>query len=187
MTDTKPFTSLEIQKLVEHWQICHFFTLDTRKTIISLSHYELYTPISRLRCNPAALERIKTALNAAYQEGIREVGMIAPHALQAEITLVALSVTDDPKWVIYPRNDVTYFKNMLLTQAKIWRMELFRAETEVFLQEIEKDTCARMGFTDEVILELERYIHVEDVRDLPPHLRRLFADGQEPVVQTNQE
>ncbi|MFI4955245.1 MAG: hypothetical protein ACHP9Y_04965 [Gammaproteobacteria bacterium] len=181
------YTSKEIAQLVDYWQFCRFFDMATKETIISLPQHELYRPGSRQICNPEALEKIKSALTLAYEKGLRNIGMICPFALRIQLAECALGVTDDPNWQIYPRFQMNYVNNTLLTQEKIWSEELFLAKLELKLQAQEKEICENLGFTDKVLLELLQYRDVKNVMDLPPHLRRLFSDGQGEGPETKEQ
>jgi hypothetical protein len=177
MAPSKPYTSQDVARLVNRWQICCFFDVATDNTIISIAAHDLYRKNSTLRCAPEALEKIKTALKKAYDQGIREVGLFAPHALRIELMDTALSITDDPDWLVSLRAEMPYIRDMLATQSKIWNDETFNAKMDEQLKVMEKQVCDSLGFTNEVLLELLQYIDVEKAEDLPPHLRALFADG----------
>jgi hypothetical protein len=179
MTENKSFTSQEINELVNHWQICRFVDIKTMETIISIPHFDLYLRNSRFNCSPEALEKIKAALSHAYAQGIRDVGMFVPPALSMEIVSAAMSITDDLDWKIFQLSEPTYFKNALLAQGKIWNQALAYAEADLALQEVEKNICDSRGFTEEVLVELAQYKDAKSVKELPPHLRSLFADGEE--------
>lgn len=177
MAPSKPYTSQDVARLVNRWQICCFFDVATNNTIISIASHDLYRKNSALRCDPEALEKIKTALKKAYDDGIREVGLFAPHALRIELMDTALSITNDVDWLVSLRAEMPYVRDMLGTQSKIWNDEISNAKMSEQLKVMEKQVADSLGFTNEILLELLQYMDVENVEDLPPHLRVLFADG----------
>lgn len=180
MAPNKPYTSQEIAAMVERWQFCRFFDKETEQTIISIPYHELYRKGSQIRCSPEALDKIKAELTNAYDFGTRKVGLLCPYTLKLELLDLALSVTTDPEWEIYPLYELTYLKNSYETQKNLWDKALFATEVDSALEKAEKQICDDLGFTDEILDELFEYQNVPDVKKLPPHLRTLFGDGGQP-------
>jgi len=177
----KPYSSKEIAQVVDRWQFCRFFDLETREEIISISYTEIYKPGTHLRCNPSALDKIKIALTQAYDRGIRKVGMLAPHLVRIELTQTALSVTSNPEWIVETHEEPTYFKNLVETENKVQALAEYAADLEVDITAIEKNICDELGFTDEILDEVLDHID-EDTpfEKLPKHLQILFHEGHEP-------
>lgn len=173
----KPYSSQEIAQVVERWRPCEFFVMGIKKPIVTLSHYELYMPHSWAHCSAQAIEKIKTALKQAYDEGVREVGLVCAPYVQEQLINAALSIVDDVTWKIYPHFEFTYDKNLMETKQKIWNESLILAQTEKETDEMLEQFANAMGFTPEILEELRQYEHVTDVKELPEHLRILFRDG----------
>lgn len=178
MALSKPYTSDEVAQLVEHWQFCQFFDMANQRPLITIPSHELYKKDSRLRCSPEALEKIKTTLTKEYNEGMREVGMICPPLLRIELVDLALTVTEDPNWKIYPCTDPIYARGVLDIQEKIWTDALVPAAIETQISMVERGIAAQLGFTDDVLDELMEHINTDKLEDLPEHLRVLFADAE---------
>jgi hypothetical protein len=178
MTLSKPYSSKEIAQVVERWQPCQFFVYETKEPIITISHYELYVPRSWAHCSPAALEKIKAALQQTYAQGIRDVGLLCAPYVQDQLIAAALSITTDIHWKIYPHTQLTYDKALLEVKEKIWDAAIIQAKAEASLTQFQEEYADRLGFTAEVLDELAQYEHVKEAKDLPEHLRKLFADGQ---------
>lgn len=179
MATTKPYTSEEIALIVERMQPCKFFDMKTQDPIVLVSYYLLYKPGSRVLCNPDIVETIKDALTNAYVEGIREVGMVAPQVLQDALLDVALSVTKDPDWKIYPHVELSYAKTLLEVKQKIWDKALLSAHLETEVETMKKEVCDNLGFTDDVIDQLIEHQNITHVNELPENLRKLFSENPE--------
>jgi len=181
MALSKPYTSKDVASVVERWQPCQIFVMGNAEPFITISHHELYKPGSWARCSPEALAKLKTAIEQVYAQGVREIGVLAPKIIQDEILKLALSITNDTEWKVYPLFELSYTKGLLETKEKIFNEALIEAEIdaeEAELDQARKEVCDIMGFTEEVIDELLKFADEQDVKKLPEHLRKLFADGK---------